>query len=143
MAIDVEYVIFSLDAYNKHKINSLFGYVIESPLVNFALPFIPGKFNFVVSVMLIGLGETEGCNMRFIIDKDGTPIADTGNLEVKPERQETHSYIPKEFTPRFLSFKLANIDFQNEGGHSYTVMINDTIKKTGKIGVFQIPRGGN
>lgn len=141
MNIGVSYVIFSLDAYNKVGIDSLLGYVIESPQPNIVPIKVPGPFSFIVNIMLIGLEENEGCNLRFLIKKENEVVVDTGDLQIQPGKSIEINYIPKEFKSRFINFKLYDVHFQNEGEHTYTVLINGEIKKSDKFGVFQIPRG--
>lgn len=141
MAIKVSYVVFSLDAYNKAGINSLLGYVIESPLPNILPITVPGPFTFIVNIMLIGLEENEGCKLRFVIGKDGELIFETGELDIHPGQNIDLEYIPKEYKPRFINFKLNDVPFRSEGEHTYNVIINEEVIKIGKFGVFQIPRG--
>ncbi|MBT2696335.1 hypothetical protein J7E79_02650 [Bacillus sp. ISL-40] len=141
MSIEVSYVVFSLDAYNKVGIDSLLGYVIESPQPNIAPVNVPGPFTFIVNIMLIGLEENEGCSLRFIIGKENELVIDTGEMVVPAGQNIEDNHIPKELKPRFINFKLYDVPFQSEGEHTYNVIINGDVKKIGKFGVFQIPRG--
>lgn len=107
---------------------------INNPLNIFRPPFVPSTFSFSIVFGILGLDITEDLSLvRLIFKKQDEVVIDTGNLEIKQEKDPNLTVLPMEARGLMANLDFRNVILRSEGMYETDIYLNGE-----KIGNYPI-----